>query len=193
MRADRAKRSVKPSAWPTLVRTQHLPPPAETARGLRIPGPAGRLAVVPLCVIMCRCESLHGSGRVAGAHCCGPRPLTTRRATCRGTGLKQAAWAGRLCFLRCRSGCGAVWVTGVAVSVHEAGVVIAGVAVRGVHGDRLAGDRGARMTRNQVSRWVGESGGWPACRSRSPQRGHRPRWARMARWADGASGGAWRW
>src|ERR1039457_4081025 len=86
-----------------------------------------------------------------------PRPLTTRRATCRGTGLKQAAWAGRLCFLRCRSGCGAVWVTGVAVSVHEAGVVIAGVAVRGVHGDRLAGDRGARMTRNQVSRWVGES------------------------------------
>jgi hypothetical protein len=31
----------------------------------------------------------------------------------------------------------------VAVSVHEAGVVIAGLAVRGLYGDRLAGDRGA--------------------------------------------------
>jgi hypothetical protein len=29
-----AKRSVKPSAQPTLVRTQHLPPPAKTAREL---------------------------------------------------------------------------------------------------------------------------------------------------------------
>src|ERR1039457_40242 len=48
------------------------------------------------------------------------------------------------------------------------------------------------MTRNQVSHWVGESGGWPAYRSRSPQRGHRPRWARTARSVEGASGGGWR-
>jgi hypothetical protein len=54
--------SVKSSAKPTLVRTQHLPPPAETARGLGIPGLAGRLAPVPLCVMMCRREPLHSSG-----------------------------------------------------------------------------------------------------------------------------------
>jgi hypothetical protein len=54
--------SVKPSAKPTLVRTQHLPPPAKTARGLGIPGLAGRLATVPLCLMMCRCEPLHSSG-----------------------------------------------------------------------------------------------------------------------------------
>jgi hypothetical protein len=34
-------RSVKPSAQPTLVRTQHLPPPAEIARELGFPGLAG--------------------------------------------------------------------------------------------------------------------------------------------------------
>jgi hypothetical protein len=46
------KRSVKPSAKPTLVRTQHLPLPAETARELGIPGLAGccfRSCEVPLC------------------------------------------------------------------------------------------------------------------------------------------------
>src|ERR1022692_3574192 len=32
------ERSVKPSAQPTLVRTQHLPPPRETAPGLRVCG-----------------------------------------------------------------------------------------------------------------------------------------------------------
>src|SRR6266702_147511 len=31
----REKRSVKPSAQPTMVRIHHLPPPAETARGQR--------------------------------------------------------------------------------------------------------------------------------------------------------------
>ena len=43
---------VKPSAQPTLVRTQHLPLPAEMARELGIPGFAGccfRLHEVPLC------------------------------------------------------------------------------------------------------------------------------------------------
>jgi hypothetical protein len=38
--------SVKPSAKPTLVRTQHLPPPAETAPGLRIRG-RGRVLSAP--------------------------------------------------------------------------------------------------------------------------------------------------
>ena len=51
------ERSVKPSAQPTLVRTQHLPPPAKTARSLRKRGPAGRFLLVPPCVIVCRCRS----------------------------------------------------------------------------------------------------------------------------------------
>ena len=53
----REQRSVKPSAQPTLVRTQHLPPPAKTARSLRKRGPAGRFLLVPPCVIVCRCRS----------------------------------------------------------------------------------------------------------------------------------------
>jgi hypothetical protein len=53
--------TVKPSAKPTLVRTQHLPPPAETARELGIPGLAGLLCLVPLCFMMCRCEPLRSS------------------------------------------------------------------------------------------------------------------------------------
>jgi hypothetical protein len=40
VRRCRQERSVKPSAQPTLVRTQHLPPPAKTARSLRKRGPA---------------------------------------------------------------------------------------------------------------------------------------------------------
>ena len=51
------ERPVKPSAQPTLVRTQHLPPPAKTARSLRKRGPAGRFPLVPPCVIVCRCRS----------------------------------------------------------------------------------------------------------------------------------------
>jgi hypothetical protein len=58
----RDRLTVKPSAQPTLVRTQHLPPPAKTARDRGIPGLAGRLAAVPLCVMMCRCAPLHSSG-----------------------------------------------------------------------------------------------------------------------------------
>ena len=53
----RQERAVKPSAQPTLVRTQHLPPPAKTARWLRKRGPAGRFLLVPSCVIVCRCRS----------------------------------------------------------------------------------------------------------------------------------------
>jgi hypothetical protein len=54
----RQERAVKPSAQPTLVRTQHLPPPAKTARSLRKRGPAGRFLLVPPCVIVCRGRSL---------------------------------------------------------------------------------------------------------------------------------------
>src|SRR6266567_2954536 len=45
------ERSVKPSAQPTLVRTQHLPPPAKTARELGIVRPRGPSCDVPSCVI----------------------------------------------------------------------------------------------------------------------------------------------
>ena len=58
----RDRLTVKPSAKPTLVRTQHLPLPAETARELGIPGLAGLLCLVPLCFVMCRCEPLRSSG-----------------------------------------------------------------------------------------------------------------------------------
>jgi hypothetical protein len=73
------RRSVKPSAQPTLVRTQHLPLPAETARWLRIlvaGGPFFFLSRrVSPCVAADRCVAVsrsHG-GRVlcpgtAGAH-----------------------------------------------------------------------------------------------------------------------------
>jgi hypothetical protein len=58
------ERSVKPSAQPTLVRTQHLPPPAKMARWLRILVAGGPFFSVPACVILerCRpsCRGVHG-------------------------------------------------------------------------------------------------------------------------------------
>jgi hypothetical protein len=74
------KQSVKPSAKPTLVRTQHLPPPAETARELGIPGLAGLLCLVPLCFMMCRCEPLRSSdcGHIADGS--GAEPAVHRTA-----------------------------------------------------------------------------------------------------------------
>ena len=60
----RRERSVKPSAQPTLVRTQHLPPPAKTARWLRKRGPAGRFLLVTSCVRVRHYGSMHGSARV---------------------------------------------------------------------------------------------------------------------------------
>src|SRR6266568_4159208 len=56
------ERSVKPSAQPTLVRTQHLPPPAETAPGLGILRPCGRSCVVSCCVIVGQETPLRGGG-----------------------------------------------------------------------------------------------------------------------------------
>jgi hypothetical protein len=54
--------TVKPSAKPTLVRTQHLPPPGKTARDreiLRVRGPS---CVVSSCVIVGQETSLHHAG-----------------------------------------------------------------------------------------------------------------------------------
>ena len=56
------RRSVKPSAQPTLVRTQHLPPSAKTARWLRKRGPAGRLVLVTPCIRVCHRGSMRSSG-----------------------------------------------------------------------------------------------------------------------------------
>ncbi len=56
------RRSVKPSAQPTLVRTQHLPPPAKTAPGLRKRGPAGRFLLVTPCISVCHRGSMRSSG-----------------------------------------------------------------------------------------------------------------------------------
>jgi hypothetical protein len=57
------ERSVKPSAQPTLVRTQHLPPPAKTARTLRKRGPAGRFVLVASCLRACHDGSIRGNGK----------------------------------------------------------------------------------------------------------------------------------
>jgi hypothetical protein len=56
------ERPVKPSAQPTLVRTQHLPLPAETARGLGILGLTGRLAGVARWVMMWRRDASRCGG-----------------------------------------------------------------------------------------------------------------------------------
>src|SRR5579863_9200143 len=46
----RQERTVKPSAQPTLVRTQHLPHVAKTARWLRKRGLAGHFLLVTMCI-----------------------------------------------------------------------------------------------------------------------------------------------
>ena len=60
----KGERSVKPSAQPTLVRTQHLPLPAKTAPWLRKRGPAGRFVVVTPRIRVCHrasiCRGVHG-------------------------------------------------------------------------------------------------------------------------------------
>jgi len=62
MWSGRQERSVKPSAQPTLVRTQHLPPPAKTVRMLWKRGPAGRSLLVAVCIRVGHRGSMHGSG-----------------------------------------------------------------------------------------------------------------------------------
>jgi hypothetical protein len=56
------ERPVKPSAQPTLVRTQHLPLPAKTASVLRKRDPAGRFLLVALCTMVCHRVSMHSNG-----------------------------------------------------------------------------------------------------------------------------------
>jgi hypothetical protein len=72
------ERSVKPSAKPSLVRTQHLPPPAETARALHICGVTGRFSLVPYCLAMHRLAAL-GADAADGARTGG----TCNRSLCR--------------------------------------------------------------------------------------------------------------
>jgi hypothetical protein len=82
--------SVKPSAQPTLVRTQHLPPPAKTARGLgflRVRGPSG---VVSSCVIGGQQTPLRGSGYGHMADGFGPEQAVHRTA-CSGILMVQPA------------------------------------------------------------------------------------------------------
>jgi len=61
-RLGRSERAVKPSAQPTLVRTQHLPPPAQTARDRGILPLLRPSCVVSSCVIVGQQTSLCGSG-----------------------------------------------------------------------------------------------------------------------------------
>ena len=55
-------RSVKPSAQPTLVRTQHLPPAVKTALLAAETRPGGPFLLVAACLIMCHRGSMHSSG-----------------------------------------------------------------------------------------------------------------------------------
>jgi hypothetical protein len=75
--------SVKPSAQPTLVRIQDLPPPAQTARSPGFPRPCGPLGDVSSCVIVGQEASLHhdgyghiadGTGAGGAVHRTGPLP-----------------------------------------------------------------------------------------------------------------------
>jgi hypothetical protein len=98
---NRNRRSVKPSAKPTQVRILHLPPPAETARDLRIPGLAGRCFSrdgVPLrlcesgCFGCCsRCWPGRWAGRARRAPCSGD----TRRCPSMAAGVKVSACSTR--------------------------------------------------------------------------------------------------
>jgi hypothetical protein len=61
VRLSLERRAVKPSAQPTLVRTQHLPPLAITACWLRKRGPRPRF-LVTACIRVCHRGSMRGSG-----------------------------------------------------------------------------------------------------------------------------------
>jgi len=118
------KRSVKPSAQPTLVRTQHLPPPAKTARWLRKRGLAGRFLLVPPCVIVCRCRSWrsdrygHIDGQRPGRRSgpwnrllCRSAPVLSRYTgarTARLTGACHAILGGRFSAVLLQLGAGLV-------------------------------------------------------------------------------------
>jgi hypothetical protein len=75
--------AVKPSAQPTLVRTQHLPPSAETARGLGFVRAGGRSCVVSSSVICGQERSLRHAGYGHMADSVRPGG-TVRRTACSG-------------------------------------------------------------------------------------------------------------
>jgi len=64
------------------------------ARGLGIPGLAGLLPLVPLCVMVCRCEPLHSSGYGHMADGIRPEPAVQRTACFLGCGDHPAAGDG---------------------------------------------------------------------------------------------------
>jgi hypothetical protein len=83
----RQERTVKPSAQPTLVRTQHLPPPAETASWLRKRARGAVFVLVTSRIRVCHCASrrrgVHGriadgvrAGRAVGDTAGFPRTAT---------------------------------------------------------------------------------------------------------------------
>ena len=79
------------------------PTPATTCRNGPLAGISRLCGPFLLCPMVCHLVALRAavsrwSG--SGGALLRPRPLTTRRATHRGTGLKRPAWAGRLCFQR---------------------------------------------------------------------------------------------
>jgi hypothetical protein len=71
---------LKPPAQPTQVRTLHLPLPAKTAPGLRLPRPAGRLLVVAPWCMMCRRGASCRSGCGHGLAVVGMAPAATGAA-----------------------------------------------------------------------------------------------------------------
>jgi hypothetical protein len=158
----REKRSVKPSAQPTLVRTQHLPPPAKTAPGLRKRDPAGRFLLVTSCISACHCGSMYGSVHVHMVYSVRAKlavRITARfadlRPFCPVTGPPTAVHSGRP-VLRCPLAPGG----GLALLVPEAG---AGWPDRAraiswrLHGgdDRVCGRRSTRSgpPRRPRRRW----------------------------------------
>src|SRR5271157_6148592 len=76
------RNTVKPSAQPTLVRTQHLPPPAKTVRLLRKRGPAGRFLLVTPCVRVRHDGSMHGSVHVHMVYSVGKTSGAYNRSLC---------------------------------------------------------------------------------------------------------------
>ena len=95
--------TVKPSAQPTLVRTQHLPPPAKTAPGLRKRGPAGRFLLVASCIRVRHYGSMHGSVHVHMVYSVRAKPAVRITARFRdllaaghGDDTDQQVGAGRL-------------------------------------------------------------------------------------------------
>ncbi len=163
MRLGEERRAVKPSAQPTLVRTQHLPPPAKTARSLRKRGPAGRFLLVPPCVIVCRCrswrsdryghmaDSVRAEGAVRGTACfadpCPFCPVTRPPGLPHLTGARCASRAAGSppfcsCWAACWS-CPCLWPGQ------------AGGSVRVLPSRRRGGGDRVRAARRRVEDWPG--------------------------------------